>query len=148
MEKIRISYTDENANEHKISILPEQMPYYKRWREIKQEIDSGKWKGENREKARAAMEKCIKLFTYQKTKDEPVICDCGLSIMRCHMARHKNTAKHAKQLEAVNIEEKPKEPIQIADTDKICECGQVVSKANYARHIDGNRHAKYMETKK
>jgi len=148
MEKTRISYTDENDKTHITSILPEQMPYYKRWREIKEIVESGRLSDEKRERARENMEKCVKLFTYQKTKDEPVICDCGLSIMRCHMARHKNTAKHTKQLEAVNIEEKPKKPIQIADTDKICECGQVVSKANYARHIDGNRHAKYMETKK
>ena len=82
------------------------------------------------------------------SKDEHIECECGCSIMRCQMARHRATAKHAKQLEALNVEEKPKEPFVMANTDKICECGQVVSKANYARHIEGNRHAKYMLTKK
>lgn len=148
MEKTRISYTDADDKTHTISILPEQVKYYDRWRQIKQEIDSGKWKGENRQKAYAAMEKCVKLFTYQKTKDEHIECECGCSIMRCQMARHRATAKHAKQLEALNVEETPKEPFVMANTDKICECGQVVSKANYARHIEGNRHAKYMLTKK
>lgn len=94
------------------------------------------------------MEKCTKLFTYQKSKDENINCEWGCIIIRCQMARHRATAKHTKKLEALNIEEKPKEPFVMADTDKMCECGHIVSKANYARHIQGKRHANYMEIKK
>ena len=148
MEKIRISYTDANDKEHHPSILPEQLKYYDRWREIKEIVESGRLKEEKALRARENMEKCIKLFTYQKTKDERIECECGISVIRCQMARHRATSKHTKQLEALNIEEKPKEPFVMADTDKMCECGHIVSKANYARHIEGNRHAKYMLIKK
>lgn len=149
MEKIRISYTDAaNDKTHIISILPEQVKFYDRWREIKEIVESGRLNREKALRARENMEKCVNLFTYQKTKDEHIECECGCSIMRCQMARHRATSKHTKQLEALNIEETPKEPFVMADTDKMCECGHIVSKANYARHIDGNRHAKYMETKK
>jgi hypothetical protein len=146
-QKTRIAYTDENGMNRVISILPEQMPFYIKYQKTKEEIENGRWKGENREKAYECLEKCIAGFTYQKSKDEPMECECGAIINRCVIARHRATAKHLKQMEALKQDENPKEPIQLADTDKICECGQVVSKANYARHLIGNRHAKYMQNR-
>jgi hypothetical protein len=149
-QKIRVSYTDENDKARIISILPEQVPFYNKWRQTKEEIENGKWKGENRRKAYECLEKCVKKFTYQKTKDEPIICECGCEVIRSQLSRHRGTAKHEKMLEAIATPQEPREPREpavIKDTDKICECGQVVSKANYARHINGNRHSKYMQNR-
>lgn len=144
-QKIQVAYTDANDKNHIISILPEQMPFYNKWRKTKEEIENGRWKGENREKAYECMEKCIKAFTYQKSKDEYIKCECGCDIMRCQMARHRATAKHDKMMEALEASQLPKPPPPpISDTDRMCECGKVVSKANYARHIQGNQHAKLM----
>ena len=149
-QKIRVSYTDENDKARIISILPEQVQFHKRWREIKEIVESGRLSDEKRERARENMVKCIKLFTYQKTKDEPITCECGCEVIRSQLSRHRATAKHEKMLESIETPREPREPREpavITDTDKICECGQVVSKANYARHINGNRHAKYMQNR-
>lgn len=150
-QKTTVSYTDDDGKVRHTSILPEQLQYYDRWRKIKHALESNKLNSGQRQKAYDEMDKCVKLFTYQKSKDEPTTCDCGCVVIRSQLARHRATAKHTKQLEALNQEqeeeEMPRQPIQIADTDKICECGQVVSKANYARHLKGSRHAKYIQTK-
>ena len=144
-QKIRVSYTDENDKARIISILPEQVQFHKRWREIKEIVESGRLSDEKRERARENMVKCIKLFTYQKSKDEYITCECGCELMKCQMARHRATLKHSKIMEALEASQMPKPPpAPIANTDKLCECGKVVSKANYARHVEGNQHAKLM----
>ena len=143
--KTRVSYTDEDGKERIISILPEQMPFYEKWRKTKEEIENGRWKGENRQKAYECMEKCLKRFTYQVSKDLPMKCECGIIVNTCVIARHRATNKHAKMMQALEESKKPKPPPSpIAETDKLCECGKIVSKANYARHIQGNQHSKLM----
>lgn len=146
-QKTKVSYTDDDGKNRVISILPEQIQYYDRWRKIKQGLENGKWNAENRQKAYDAMEKCLKLFACQKSNYVAMTCECGATVNRGVIARHRATTKHSKRMEQLEKEEMPTEPIELADTDKICECGQIVSKANYARHLIGSRHAKHMVNK-
>lgn len=147
-QKTRVTYVDSAGKYHIISILENQVKFYNRWREIKIEIESDKWKGDNLIKAQNCMDKLVKKFTYQIQKDEYINCECGCEIMRCQMARHRETAKHNKIMELISETRMKTEPVEIADTDILCECGQVVSKANYKRHTEGSRHQKSMEKKK
>ena len=145
LQKITVSYIDENDKVRIISILPEQVSYHKRWREIKEIVESGRLSDEKRQRARENMVKCIKLFTYQVEKDLPIKCECGCMITRCTMARHRATSKHRKLMESKPTPSTPTPPVPIAETDILCECGMIVSKANHARHIKNARHLKALE---
>ena len=146
-KKITVSYTDDKEKVHTISILPEQASYHKRWREIKEIVESGRLSAEKRERGRENMEKCIKLFTYQIDKDKPIDCECGCQVTKCQLARHRATSKHEKLMELKNNPPAPKPPVAMSNTDIVCECGMIVSKANYARHIKNSRHIKALENK-
>lgn len=141
--KFCAAYTDHDGRERYISILPNQVPAYDKWRKTKEELANGKWKGENLVKAVKCMEKCYNIFTYQIEKDLPIACECGCMITKCTMARHRATSKHKKLMEAKPTESSA--PVKLAETDMVCECGMIVSKANYSRHLKNSRHMKAME---
>jgi hypothetical protein len=138
------AYTDLDGKNRFITLtLPKQIQAYEKWRKTRDEIENGKWKGDNLVKAVKCMEKCYDIFTYQKEKDLPMECECGCMITRCTMARHRATSKHKKLMESKPTAASP--PVALAETDLVCECGMIVSKANYSRHIKNSRHLKAME---
>jgi hypothetical protein len=142
-QKFCAAYTDLDGRERYISILPNQVAAYDKWRKTRDELANGKWKGENLAKAVACMNKCYNLFTYQMDKDLPIECECGCLIIKCAMARHRATNKHKKLMEAKPTSSSPS--VTLAETDILCECGMIVSKANYSRHVKNSRHLKAME---
>jgi hypothetical protein len=149
-DKILISYTDENERVHVVHIAKQYEYIYKKWLEVKSELDKGancKWKGEQRQKAYDALEKYSKKFTYQIDKDKPIDCECGCQVMKCHLARHKVSPKHYKLMDAIENPPAPRQPVAMSNTDIVCECGMIVSKANYARHIKNSRHIKALQKK-
>lgn len=138
------AYTDLDGRNRFITLtLPKQIQAYEKWRKTRDELENGKWKGDNLVKAVKCMEKCYDIFTYQMEKDLPMQCECGCVITRCTMARHRETSKHKKLMESKPTKTSP--PVALAETDLVCECGMIVSKANYSRHIKNSRHLKAME---
>jgi len=138
------AYTDLDGKNRFISLtLPKQIAAYEKWRKTRDELDNGRWKGENIQKAVACMNKCYNIFTYQMEKDLPVECECGCSVIKSQFARHRATSKHKKLMEAKPTPSSP--PVALAETDMVCECGMIVSKANYSRHLKNTRHMKAME---
>lgn len=138
------AYTDlDGRNRFMTLVTPEQIKAYEKWRNTRDELANGRWKGENLVKAVKCMEKCYSIFTYQIQKDLPMECECGCMITRCTMARHRATGKHKKLMETKETPASP--PVALAETDMMCECGVIVSKANYSRHIKNSRHLKAME---
>lgn len=140
------AYTDLDGINRHISILPDQVVAYDKWRKTRDELANERWKGENIQKAVKCMEKCYEIFTYQMEKDLPMECECGCIITRCTVARHRATSKHKKLMESKPTAASP--PVALAETDLVCECGMIVSKANYSRHIKNSRHVKAMENAK
>jgi hypothetical protein len=79
---------------------------------------------------------------------EKVLCDCGLYIQRCYLAKHRKTSKHFSLIykdpnytdddkdRLLNIEEKKETSMSKVE----CDCGAMITKNFYQRHLKSDKH--------